>query len=182
MLQLKGNDNLGTMLLKAILVPDHKKISDAYELKILNASEGLSHETASRIEINKAYKEKIDKAIGASDGDFAESYEESVLLPYARKLSKLIINSSESFQTFDRAYVNSELVKELDFEFNGLYLINLDGKSHFDLLYPKNDPICAEIDPLYKENTRIKEERDVENKLEIQELIRIFLVKILKKL
>ena len=172
MLQHKGNENLGTMLLKAILVPDHKKISDAYELKILNASEELSHETSSRIAINIAYKEKIDKAIGASDSDFAESYEESVLLPYARKLSKSIINSSEPVQTFDRAYVNSGWINDLDLTFDGLYLINLHGSSHFDLLYAINDPICAEIDPLLKENTRIKEYRDGENNSEIQELIK----------
>ena len=166
MLQVRGDSNLCTQLAKAILIPKHQELFQAYDDKIKALqektsleSEDISANTNHRryLRICNEYQKYI---VSADEGNFATSYEESMLAPYLIELTKGMGENNKSLEivTMNDLYLNNPAIQTLNQ--NSIYLYNQDGASHFNLWYSELDQICREVESQKQQNFSDKTCRD----------------------
>jgi ankyrin repeat protein len=178
-LQVRGDSNLCTQLAKAILIPKHKELIKAYDDKIKALQEKPSLESKDisantnhqgYLRICNEYRKYI---ASAEEGNFATSYEESMIASYLIELTKGMGENNKSIEivTMNDLYRNYNDFQELDK--NSIYLYNQDGCSHFDLWYSELDQICAEVESQKQQNSRDNASRDQLDCIRRTELIQI---------
>jgi len=185
-LQFPGNDNLCTKLAKAILIPRHQQLIQAYNDKIREYQALIDSISASVLDYNlgrvatyheylniyKDYKKKIDHA---GNRDFASSYEEAMLDPFVDELTMGMGQEDQPLKivTFsdDILRVNQyhALLEENDP--NSIYLYCKDGRTHFNLWYSRSDPICHHFESQAQQNTRTKETKTAADTQKREKLI-----------
>jgi len=153
MLQEKGENNLGTLLVKEILIPKHQELIDSYEDKILLTQiliESTSRTDSDKIknlnEIIKVYETYQRYLQKARENDFATSYEEASVYLYVTELTRGMGENGGSLEihTMNEDYVRScdEL---LSLNPHDIYLYNHCGGAHFNLWYSNLDPIIHRL-------------------------------------
>jgi hypothetical protein len=133
---------------------------------ITNKINNIQKEIANK----EGYKNLILSVI--NNNNFATSYEEDMLFRIAEELTegmgsnggKLII------QSFVRLALEDTSFQE-DYNIDRIYLINLDGNAHFDLMYNKGDPICAELESQDNQATQTREDKKINEQQERSKLI-----------
>lgn len=166
MLQVRGDRNLCTQLAMAILIPKHQELIQAYDDKIKaliaktpteSASDSAKKSHERYLRICRVYQRYI---VLAGNGNFATSYEESMLAPYLKELTKGMGENNQSLEivTINDLYRDYNYFQELDE--NSIYLYNQNGCSHFNLWYSKLDQICRDAESQQQQNFRDKTSRD----------------------
>jgi hypothetical protein len=268
MLQDKGNQNLGTQLAKAILIPKHQELIDTYDEKIASQEKVIKEAESNKTKYTQYYLDAFNEYIETVDGlalldktlpnfnnyyeenvkimkdhfqrihdyqiskndpdennpfkklrrlagnpsadedkrgifesipnkiygsqkeiatkeaykkhiilvigyeNFATSYEEDMLFRIAEELTESMGSEGGklTIQTFERLALEDHSFQE-HYNIDRIYLINLGGNAHFDLMYNKNDPICVELKSQDNQATQTREDKKINEQQERRKLI-----------